>query len=148
MRISAKGRYALVALIEIARQSRTGELAPVISISERFGISKLFLEQAAALLKKSGIISSVKGARGGYQLAKEASAITVLDILQAIENTLFEKSDETVSETSPATEAALREKVFKPLDSAIESALSLVTVQTLLDYADEQTTEQSFMLYI
>jgi Rrf2 family protein len=148
LRISARGRYALAALIEIARQTRTGKVVSVVSISDRLGISKIFLEQTVALLKRSGVLQSIKGARGGYQLAKDARAITVLDVLQAIENTLFEKSDETVSETSPATEAALKEKVFRPLDSVIENALALVTVQDLLDYADEQTTEQSFMLYI
>jgi len=146
MRISAKGRYAFAALIEIARQTRVGEVASVVSISEKLGISKIFLEQTVAVLKKNAIIQSRKGARGGYQLAREARAITAFDVLSAVENTLMEKADSTVSGQSPSTEVAMRELVFKKLDRAIEDCLSGVTIQDLLEYADRQNSEQSFML--
>jgi Rrf2 family protein len=146
MRISAKGRYSLAALIEIARQTRVGELSSVYSISEHLGISKLFLEQAAAQLKKGEIIKSTKGARGGYYLARDAKSITILDVLKTVETTLFEKSDPTVEERAPTTEAALREKVFTSLDNAIEGCLSSVTLEELLDCADQQNDIQAFML--
>jgi Rrf2 family protein len=146
MRISAKGRYAFAALIEIARQTMVGEVASVVSISEKLGISKIFLEQTVAVLKKNAIIQSRKGARGGYQLAREARAITAFDVLSAVENTLMEKADSTVSGQSPSTEVAMRELVFEKLDRAIEDCLSGVTIQDLLEYADRQNSEQSFML--
>jgi Rrf2 family protein len=148
MRISAKGRYALAALIEIARQTQRGELVSVVNISEKLGISKIFLEQIAVSLKKSGIIKSTKGAKGGYQLTREAGRITALDVLFAVENTLLEKTDDTVSVQSPAIEVALREKVFDRLDKAIEACLSGVTIQELLECADRQNNEQAFMLNI
>jgi len=148
MRISAKGRYALAASVEIARQTQYGELASGVSISERLGISKLFLEQAVAMLKKGGVIRSTKGARGGYLLAREAKRITILDILQTVETTLFEKSDPTTADKAPALDTALRDKVFLPLDTAIERCLSSVTLQELLDAAEQQNDTQSFMLYI
>jgi len=144
MRLSAKGRYALAALIEIARQK--GEIVSVVSISERLGISKIFLEQIATSLKKSGLIQSTKGARGGYQLAQQAHTITALDVLSAVENALMEKADDTVSGRSPSTEAAMRAMVFDKLDRAVEACLSSVTVQDLLEYADRQNSEQAFML--
>jgi len=147
MRISAKGRYALAALMEIARQTRVGEVVSVVSISEKLGISKIFLEQAVAALKREAIIVSTKGARGGYQLAREARAITTLEVLSALENTLMEKADSTVSGPSPSTEAALR-MVFDKLDQTIAACLSGVTVQDLLEYADRQNDEQAFMLNI
>ena len=147
MRISAKGRYALAALVEIARQTRIGEVVSVVSISEKLGISKIFLEQAVAALKKEAIIHSTKGARGGYQLARQAHTITTLEVLSALENTLMEKADNTVSGQAPATEAALR-MVFDKLDQAIEACLSELNVQDLLEYADRQNSEQSFMLHM
>lgn len=146
MRISAKGRYALAALIEIARQTHKGEIVSIVSISERLGISKIFLEQIAASLKKSNIIQSTKGARGGYQLAQEANAISALEVLSAIESTLMEKADDTVSGRSPVIEAAMRVMVFDKLDQAIEACLSGVTIQDILEYADLQNSEQAFML--
>jgi len=148
MRISAKGRYAIAALIEIARQTRAGERVSVINISEKLGISKIFLEQVVAALKKGDIIQSTKGAKGGYQLAREARSISALDVLSSVENTLLEKSDATVAEQSPSTEAALMDKLFNPLDRVIENCLSGVTIQDLLDYADQQNSDQAFMLYM
>jgi len=97
-------------------------------------------------LKKSGIIQSIKGARGGYQLTRAANKISALDALAAVENTLLEKTGDTVSAQSPATETALREKVFDRLDKAIETCLSDVTIQDLLECADRQNSEQAFML--
>jgi len=146
MRISAKGRYALAALIEIARQTELGEVVSVVAISEKLGISKIFLEQTAMLLKKGGLIQSTKGAKGGYQLARRARSISALDVLLVVENTLLEKTDATVAGQSPATETALREKVFNRLDKAIETCLAGVTIQELLEYADLQNSEQAFML--
>ena len=148
MRISAKGRYAFAALIEIARQTRTGERVSVINISEKLGISKIFLEQVVAALKKGDIIQSTKGSKGGYQLAREARSISALDVLLSVENTLLEKSDATVADQSPSTEAALTDKLFNPLDRVIENCLSGVTIQDLLDYADQQNSDQAFMLYM
>ena len=148
MRISAKGRYAFAALIEIARQAKTGEVVSVISVSDRLGISKIFLEQTFAALKRGGIIQSIKGAKGGYLLTRESRMITALDVLAAVESTLLEKADATAAEQSPSTEAALRDKLFDKLDKAIESCLSVITIQDLLEYADQQNNEQSFMLYM
>lgn len=70
MRISAKGRYALAAIISMAQQYNSGEHITVISISEKLGLSKIYLEQVFALLKKAEIVSSAKGAQGGYQLTR------------------------------------------------------------------------------
>jgi Rrf2 family protein len=146
MRISAKGRYALAAMMEIARQTRIGELASVVSVAEKLGISKIFLEQAVSQLKKGNLLYSVKGARGGYQLARAPHTITVLDVMAPVENTLLEKEESTTLERVPATEAALKHMVWHKLDAAIEECLSSITVQELLDYADQQEGEQAFML--
>ena len=85
MRISAKGRYALAAAISMAQQHGTGEYITVISISEKLGISKIYLEQVFSLLKRAGLVTSVKGAQGGYQLSRMPGQITALDLLMAVE---------------------------------------------------------------
>ncbi|MCL1879824.1 MAG: Rrf2 family transcriptional regulator [Actinomycetia bacterium] len=148
MRVSAKGRYAFAALIEIARQTSIGEIVSVVSISEKLGISKIFLEQTASALKKGGIILSTKGAKGGYQLAREAHTITALDVLSAVENTMLEKADATVAEQSPSIEAALRERLLDKLDKVIEDCLVKITIQDLVEYADQQNSDSAFMMYM
>ena len=70
MRISARGRYALAATTSMAARYQTGENITVVSLSERLGISKIYLEQVFSLLKKADIVSSQKGAQGGYRLCR------------------------------------------------------------------------------
>ena len=108
MRISAKGRYALAAAISMAENYSNGEYITVISISEKLGISKIYLEQVFSLLKRGGIVISVKGAQGGYQLARVPRDITVFDVLSSVETSLFEQAEETVQEKAPEFEAAMR----------------------------------------
>ena len=87
MKLSTKGRYGLRALIDLARYS--GE-APVstASISERQDISERYLEQLMSLLKKAELVKSVRGAGGGYMLAKDMDHISVGDVLRALEGSL------------------------------------------------------------
>ena len=90
MRISAKGRYALASTISLAQDYAKGEYTTVLSISEKLGISKIYLEQVFSLLKRGGIVNSVKGSQGGYQLARMPQQITLYDVLSAVELSLFE----------------------------------------------------------
>jgi Rrf2 family protein len=148
MRISAKGRYALAALTQIASKSRSVEPVPIISVSESLGVSKLFLEQIAVELKKGGLITAVKGAKGGYQLARDPSEITVLEALKPVENTLFETAQSEPLEQAPVISDALCALVFTPLDQAIENCLSAITLRDLLDYTLKDGDSQSFMPYM
>ena len=148
MRISAKGRYALAALMQIANRKDTAEPVPIISISEALGVSKLFLEQVAANLKKGGLIIAVKGAKGGYLLSRAPSEINALDMLRSAENALFETEQNDPLEQAPVVSDALSTLVFAPLDKAIENCLSRVTLQDLLDYTLENVDSHSYMLYI
>lgn len=88
MRISAKGRYALKMLIDLA-ENNNGDYIPLNYISKRQNISKKFLEQIVPTLVKTGIIRANRGNRGGYQLKKPADICYVGDILRATEGELF-----------------------------------------------------------
>jgi Rrf2 family protein len=146
MRISVKGRYALAAVIRIASESVNGENVSVNSIAESLGISKIYLEQVFAQLKKSGLLTSVKGPRGGYQLSLEPSVMTAWDVLTALELSLTEKTEDTVRGDAPEIETAMQAKVFEPLDAIVQKTLSAVTIRELLDFTDEQGERLSFML--
>ncbi len=84
MKLSTKGRYGLRAMIDMARYS-TGEPVSIGSVALRQGISEGYLEQLVSLLKKAGLVQSIRGAGGGYVLAKNAEDISVGDILRALE---------------------------------------------------------------
>ena len=87
MKLSTKGRYGLRAIIDLAKYSE-GEPVSITSISDRQGISERYLEQLMGLLKKSGLVKSIRGAGGGYMLAKELKDISVGDVLRALEGNL------------------------------------------------------------
>jgi len=149
MKISAKSRYALAAAVEIAQRTGVKEdYVSTISISKSLGISKIFLEQAMSHLKNGELIISAKGANGGYRLSRPAEQVTVWDLLATIETSLFEKTENTVLDNSPAIEGALRELVFDKLDMAIKLSLEQVTLQDLIDASNCGNEEQSFMLNI
>ena len=87
MKISTKGRYGLRALIDLAGYSEI-EPVSISSIASRQGISERYLEQLMTLLKKAGLIKSIRGAGGGYVLAKDVTEISVGDVLRALEGSL------------------------------------------------------------
>lgn len=148
MRISAKGRYALASAALMAQQHRTGETITLISIADSLGISKIYLEQVFSLLKRAELVTSVKGAQGGYQLSRMPAQITALDILAAVELSLFEKTDDTVAEKAPQIEAALRSAVFDELDGAVRDMLQKITLEDLAFEAEKNQSENAFMFYI
>lgn len=87
MKLSTKGRYGLRALIDLAQYSEK-EAVPISSIAQRQNISESYLEQLFARLKKAGLVMSIRGAQGGYRLAKPSDTISVGDVLRALEGDL------------------------------------------------------------
>ena len=148
MRISTKGRYALAAMVHMAAHYNTGENIAVIGISERLGTSKIYLEQIFSLLKRGGLLNSVKGAQGGYQLARAPGQITAAEILSAVELSLFEETKGTVSDKAPEIDKAIRLSVFEVLDKKIEDTLQNITLESLVLAAEQHKTDGKMMFYI
>ena len=87
MKISTKGRYAVRVMLDLALNN-TGECIKVKEIANRQGISEKYLEQIIAILNKAGYVKSVRGAQGGYRIAKEPENYTVGMILRLTEGSL------------------------------------------------------------
>ena len=87
MKLSTKGRYALIALVDLAQESNGG-LVSLAEISERQDISLAYLEQLFVKLRRAGIVESVRGPGGGYKLAQSTDAIRISEILQAVDETM------------------------------------------------------------
>ncbi len=87
MKLSTKGRYAMVALTDIALQG--GEaLVTLGDISKRQDISLPYLEQLFVKLRRAGLVESVRGPGGGYKLAKSTVEIRVVDVLEAVDESV------------------------------------------------------------
>lgn len=148
MRISARGRYALAATISMAARYDTGENITVVSLSESLGISKIYLEQVFSLLKKAEVVSSQKGAQGGYRLSRPPQEITAFEVLWATDLSLFEEVGDTVADHAPGIEAAMRLSVFEAVDGALKNTLSGVTLKDLSDQMKRHRKTQAYMYFI
>ena len=87
MKLSTKGRYAMVALADIALQD-AGAQVPLSEISKRQDISLPYLEQLFVKLRRAGLVESVRGPGGGYRLSRAPSEIRVVDVLAAVDETV------------------------------------------------------------
>ena len=96
MKLSTKGRYAMVALVDLAA-APPGALVSLAEVARRQNVSQPYLEQLFVKLRRAGLVESVRGPGGGYRLARSADAIRIADVLEAV--------DETVSAMQPGAGA-------------------------------------------
>lgn len=87
MKLSTKGRYAVMAMIDIG-QHPEGKPVSLAEIAGRQDISQEYLEQLFAKLRKAGLVESARGPGGGYRLARDASKIPVAEIITAVDEPL------------------------------------------------------------
>ena len=87
MKLSTKGRYAMVAMADLALQ-KDGAQLPLSELSKRQDISLPYLEQLFVKLRRAGLVASVRGPGGGYRLARPASEIRVVEIFAAVDETV------------------------------------------------------------
>lgn len=89
MRLSTKGRYAVMAMVDLARRETEAARAVTLAdIATRQEISLSYLEQLFARLRRQGLVKSARGPGGGYRLAREASQTTIADIVHAVDEPL------------------------------------------------------------
>ncbi len=146
MKLSAKIRYALAATTRMAQLGAEQESVTVISLAKDLDISKIYLEQIFSSLKRAGIVLSIKGARGGYLLARAPQEISIFDVMRAIETSLFAENPETVANKAPEIDAALHAVVFARLDEAITNALKNISLATLV--AEAESHGDNYMYYL
>ena len=137
MQISTKGRYALRLMLDLAVHN-TGELVKIKDISARENISEKYLEQIISSLKKAGYVKSLRGAQGGYMLAREPETYTVGTILRLTEGSMNPVAclEDEPNQCSRAGECVTL-RLWKMLDEAIEGVLDKVTLQDLKDWYEE-----------
>jgi Rrf2 family iron-sulfur cluster assembly transcriptional regulator len=87
MKLSTKGRYAMIAMVDLATLPDGGR-APLSDISKRQNISLPYLEQLFVKLRRADLVASVRGPGGGYRLGRSASEIRVVDIFAAVDETV------------------------------------------------------------
>lgn len=146
MKISAKGRYALLSMTYLAQNFAGSSPTTILTISQKLSISKIYLEQVFAILKRANLVNSIKGAAGGYQLNRAPREITVYDILSVIELALMEES--TSESRMPEIDRAINSCIYQPLDKKIFDFLKSITLEDILTAVAHETDAASQMYFI
>lgn len=149
MKLSTKGRYGLRSMIDLALNSK-GEQVALYSIAERQNISVSYLEQVFSILRKSGLVNSIKGAQGGYILANDTADITVGEILRALEGSLsvVDYSKEEAEEDKKSVEYCLRINVWEKINESINEVVDNLTLEDLVENYKELNNSDNLMFYI
>lgn len=134
MKVSTKGRYALRLMLDLAKNN-TGEMIRIKDIAARQNVSEKYLEQIVTSLRRAGYVKSLRGAQGGYRLAKEPKDYTVGMILRLTEGDMapvdcLEGSFNECERRDICTSVRL----WMMLDEAIKGVIDHVTLQDMLDW--------------
>lgn len=134
MKLSTKGRYGLKAMFELALHYGEGPI-PLKNIAEQQLIPENYLEQLISVLRKENMVDSVRGAQGGYMLAKEPVKITVGQILRALEGTIAPAEcviDDDKSYCS-RDEYCVTKTVWERIRDSINNVVDSITLQDMVD---------------
>ena len=149
MKLSTKGRYGLRAMVDLAVNS-SGEHVSLYSIAERQGISENYLEQVFSILRKAGLVKSIKGAQGGYVLSEPASKTSVGKILRALEGNLSIAEEESQENDilQRSIQECIRQNVWDKINDSINQVVDSLTLEDLVMEYRKMNEENVVMYYI
>ncbi|MDR4478672.1 MAG: Rrf2 family transcriptional regulator [Nitrospira sp.] len=150
MKVSLRATYGIIAAVDLALQH---DEQPVCakSIAKRQAIPARFLEQVLHAMKKAGVVTSQRGAQGGYVLSRKPSELSVADILDALEGPLLTSNGEVGMKNSSARGAkqeALLAHIWDRVKRAELSVLSEVTVEELAQRQRALDAQHTLMYHI
>lgn len=149
MKISTRGHYGVMAMLDLALHHGEGPI-PLKSVAERQNLSEHYLEQLIAVLRKAGLVKSVRGAQGGYTLAREPHQIKIGEIIRVLEGPIAPV--ECVNEEDP--ECCLRadycvtRNLWEKVKASIEEVLDNTTLEDLVREAEKARQAGGYMYYI
>lgn len=146
MELSCKSQYALLALLELAAHYSRGEPRQIRQIAGQHNIPDRYLEQLLATLKRSGLVCSQRGAKGGYLLAKEPGQITLLDVVVCLEGS-NSNSASARNRHHKSAESIVVGEVWQEAHQMANSILQKYTLKDLCEKLDARR-QTNLMYYI
>ena len=136
MRLTTKGRYAVTAMLDLALHYDQGAVT-LAEIAKRQGISLSYLEQLFARLRRNGLVDSVRGPGGGYNLAHDPAKISVADIVVAINENIDARRCGGKAKCH-GDERCLTHELWEELSDRIHSFLQSISLADLVDQPQVQ----------
>jgi Rrf2 family protein len=144
MKISTRGRYGIRLLIDLAEHAGEDHV-PLASVARRQGISIRYLEQVAVILRRAGFIRSVKGASGGYSLARNPEDIIVGEALRELEGDMLVVDPPRAGVKESKLQRCIRITVFDRINTRIASVIDNKTLASITGTVDP---DESYMYFI
>lgn len=146
MKVSTKSRYGVAAMVDIAQQYGAGPVA-LRSVAQRQQVSEHYLEQLMSNLRRAGFVRSIRGAQGGYVLARDPAAITVGDIVRAMEGPIAPVDCllADVGKNNPycnKSQDCIRRSIWLKMGESISEALDSISLASLCADAQRVNKEQ------
>ncbi|MCQ2465052.1 MAG: RrF2 family transcriptional regulator [Oscillospiraceae bacterium] len=146
MKISTRGRYAIRFMLDLADHS-TGSPVKLKDIADRQNISVKYLEHIASTLHRASLVTSVKGAGGGYLLSGSPSGFTVGQILKATEGSMAPAECVGAGGTECQRKSTcVSFRIWDRLNTAIDTTLEGITLGDLISWQDELKTESEYVI--
>jgi Rrf2 family protein len=137
MKVSAKTEYACIAMLELAAQYDSTEPVRIRRIAERHAVPPRFLVQILLQLKGAGLVGSVRGAAGGYHLARPPHEITLGEVMEVVDRAAVDNGPEcSASPNSPAVKVLVQ--TWKEVGDTQKKLLNSITLSDLLIRANAQ----------
>jgi Rrf2 family transcriptional regulator, cysteine metabolism repressor len=154
MLFSTKAEYGVRLMVELGRRAGEGEDSPPVSLSavaEAEMLPLSYLEHLVAKLRGAGLVTSVRGARGGYRLARPAAEIAMLDVVQALEGPIapmecFHEEREgrvLCSHELDGDHACATKLLWTRVQGGVTNALARTTVAELVEFAAQHSPRES-----
>ena len=132
MKVSTRGRYAIRVMLDLAEHDQS-EYIPLIDVAKRQGISEKYLEATVSLLVKAGLLTALRGKRGGYRLTRTPDQYTLKDILQTTEGAFAPVAclEEEINTCERASECKTL-KVWTDFQKLVNNYFDSITLQSLM----------------
>ena len=147
MKLSARARYGTRALLDLAIHSNDGPVS-LKNIAQRQQISLSYLEHLITPLIATGIVKSIRGARGGIWLAKPPQQIRLSEVIQLLEGSIAPVECVNNPEVCTRSESCVTRDVWSELERVITGVLYAVTLQDLVERQKSKHRPKEAMYYI
>jgi len=147
MRLSTKGRYGARAMLDLALNSSEG---PVLlrEIAKRQEVSEKYLEHSITTLRKAGLVRSIRGARGGYVLAKLPSQIRLSEIMEVLEGSMAPVECVDDPQVCQRAQLCVTRDIWAKMKEAIDNILESITLQDMVERQNRKKNSKAIVYNI
>lgn len=142
MRVSTRGRYGVLIMVDLAQHTAEGPVS-LKSIAERQKLSEHYLEQLVPELRKAGLVKSIRGAQGGYILARSPEKIFIGDVIRVLEGPIapVECNNQAGPDCCEKKEFCVNREVWSKVRDSINDVVDSISLEDLLTASEKENGE-------